>query len=98
MSTSSCSISFCIAESPNQLDLACRNANPMEIDRFIKNFGKRLKQNQIKLLKLMRKNIYGVFLYSHETYHGNSVVGLYSNEAVFKFNNEGVRGSITFLF
>jgi len=85
-------IKECVAES-RQTD---------SVKRFIKAYRKCLNKNQIQLLNLMEKKIYGFYFHSQE-YHSNNYDSIASfkniaRTALFKFHNDGIDGQITIRF
>lgn len=70
--------------------------DPEEINKFIKCFGSKMKDNQIKLLQLMADNIYRFHLRSHNT-DCKSNSERVTHTCIFAFEHENVKGEITIL-
>jgi transcriptional regulator of met regulon len=68
-----------------------------DVNKFIRCFKSKLDTSQIKLLKLLSKNIYGIHLQRHAVNSGlmsDSIV----HECVFNFEHEKSKGDITIRF
>jgi hypothetical protein len=70
-----------------------------DVNEFVRCFKSKLYPSQIKLLKLLSKNIYGIHLQKHTI---NSSMSMMSDsivhECVFNFEHEKSKGDITIRF
>ena len=69
-----------------------------DVNHFIDFYKKYLKPDQIELLKLFSQNIYDFRLEKVDIFGPQHNPHVSGREALFIFNNEGVKGSITLSF
>jgi len=69
------------------------------VTKFINNFKPYLKENQIELLEHFKGKISGFHLQSHVQFERPSMISRRLNhEAVFSFENDGIKGEVTVFF